>query len=219
MSHKKNLLFLFLFFLGCLANLVWTFSIARNAPRQVVSAGSEPVDIRAEERAIMAQLRSLPWQGLRFLSKEREWRFYGVAGERREIHLFHSFEVVKVYYLQEDGALSFTWAALSVKIPGVGTHAFSETTIHSGEMIEVALRGEYVTRNGVYWDDCTSEYCHAAQMVDTVVILDELGTGITNAFIRYGWEPPTAPIYGFLCWQLRTWQPEMAWTAEISEAE
>ena len=69
-------------------------------------------------------------------------------------------------------------------------------------MIGVQLKGDYVTQNGVYWEDCESDYCHLAQMIDTMIVLDDVGTGLTNGFIRYGWEPPTYPMYGFLCWQI-----------------
>ena len=37
-------------------------------------------------------------------------------------------------------------------------------------------------------------------MIDTMLVLDDQGTGLSNGFIRYGWEPPTYPYYGFLCW-------------------
>ena len=41
-----------------------------------------------------------------------------------------------------------------------------------------------------------------AEMIDTMIVLDDVGTGLSNGFIRYGWEPPTYPMYGFLCWQI-----------------
>ena len=40
-------------------------------------------------------------------------------------------------------------------------------------------------------------------MIDTTLILDDQGTGITNGFIRFGWQPPSYPMYGFLVWQIR----------------
>jgi hypothetical protein len=40
---------------------------------------------------------------------------------------------------------------------------------------------------------------HLAQMLDTMIVLNDVGTGLTNGFIRYGWEPPTYPKYGFFC--------------------
>ena len=33
-------------------------------------------------------------------------------------------------------------------------------------------------------------------------MLDDQGTGVSNGFFRNGWEPPTYPYYGFLCWQI-----------------
>lgn len=43
----------------------------------------------------------------------------------------------------------------------------------------------------------------AGAKIDTILTLDDKGTGITNGFIREGWQPPTYPMYGFLCWQVR----------------
>ena len=75
--------------------------------------------------------------------------------------------------------------------------------LQPGDLVEVAVGGDYVTQFGVYWEDCDTEFCHLAQMIDTTLILDDKGTGLTNGFIRYGWEPPSHPMYGFLCWQIR----------------
>jgi len=39
-------------------------------------------------------------------------------------------------------------------------------------------------------------------MIDIMLVLDDQGTGVSNGFIRNGWEPLTYPYYGFLCWQI-----------------
>jgi hypothetical protein len=39
-------------------------------------------------------------------------------------------------------------------------------------------------------------------MIDSMLILDDQGTGLSNGFIKYGWEPPTYPLYGFLVWSI-----------------
>ena len=33
-------------------------------------------------------------------------------------------------------------------------------------------------------------------------MLDDQGTGVSNGFIRNGWEPPTYPYNGFQFWQI-----------------
>ena len=161
------------------------------------------VDLRDQEEEMIHQLKEAPWQGLRFLPGEKEWRFYAVAGETRKVKLSAQFDLVKVYFLQADGDLDTTWAATGVDIPGHGYYSAASDPIVEGDVIEVALNGKHVTQSGVYWEDCDTEYCHLASMIDTMLILDDKGTGLTNGFIRYGWEPPTYPMYGFLCWQIR----------------
>ena len=71
-----------------------------------------------------------------------------------------------------------------------------------GTLVAVSLKGENVSPIGVNWEDCDSFYCRVANAVDGILILDDQGTGISNGFIRYGWEPPSFPMYGFLCWWL-----------------
>jgi len=161
------------------------------------------LDIYSEDQAMVAKLRTAPWQGLRFLPNQREWRFYAVAGEGRKIDRFLPFDLVKVYFLQATGDLTYTWAAVGVAIPGKDYYTSTSSLIHQGDLIELAVGGDYVTQYGVDWNQCDTEYCHLAQMIDTTLILDDKGNGITNGFIRFGWEPPKVPMYGFLCWQIR----------------
>jgi hypothetical protein len=192
---------------GYLAFVQYVIHAGKAIPENIKPASADQVDVRSTEQAMEMQLRAAPWQGLRFLSKEREWRFYAVAGEQRQVDLIVPFNLVKIFYLEEDGALSFTWAALGAEIPGQGYVSASSGPIQPGDLVEVALSGDYVTQNGVSWENCKSEYCREAHMIDTILILDDKGTGITNGFIRYGWEPPTYPMYGFLCWQVRLVEP------------
>lgn len=161
------------------------------------------LDIHDEDQAIIAKLRTAPWQGLRFIPAQREWRFYAVAGEGRKIDMILPFDLVKVSFLQANGDLTYTWAAVGVTIPGKGYFASASSPVQQGDLVELAVGGNYVTGYGVEWDQCDTEYCHLAQMIDATLILDDKGTGLTNGFIRYGWEPPSYPMYGFLCWQIR----------------
>jgi hypothetical protein len=39
-------------------------------------------------------------------------------------------------------------------------------------------------------------------MIDTMLVLEDQCTGVSNGFIRNGWEPPTYPYNGFLFWQI-----------------
>ena len=189
-----------------------------NVNRGIVIPEPEPmnpidvVDVQAQEKLIAARLREAPWQGLRFLPEHKEWRFYAVAGEQRKINLIAPFDLIKVYFLQADGVLSYTWAATGVDIPGEGYYAVAVSPLQAGDLLEVAVSGAYVTQFGVYWEDCDTEFCHLAQMIDTTLILDDKGTGLTNGFSRYGWEPPSYPMYGFLCWQIRPYT--VNWVAE-----
>ena len=187
----------------CLVFLFVNVNRGITLPAPGQDAPIEGIDVRAQEKEIAAKLREAPWQGLRFLPDQQEWRFYAVAGEPRTIKLMLPFDLVKVYFLQADGDLSYTWAATGVDIPGQGYYAAASDPVKTGDLVEVAIGGKYVTQFGVYWDECDTEYCHLAQMIDTTLILDDKGTGLTNGFIRYGWEPPTHPMYGFLCWQIR----------------
>jgi hypothetical protein len=159
-------------------------------------------DVNRTNQAIESKLRNAPWQGLRYIREERTWCFYGVAGETKQIDLIQPMTLVKVYYLEADGDLSFTWAATEIQFAGKPVYFLTSQPIREGQLIDVQLKGDYVTLNGVYWEDCESEYCHLAQMIDTMLVFDDQGTGVSNGFIRNGWEPPTYPYYGFLCWQI-----------------
>jgi hypothetical protein len=190
-------------FFSYLAFVHYVVHAGKTIPERADPTPVDQVDVRSDHQAKRAQLIAAPWQGLRFLSTEREWRFYAVAGEKRTVDLMVPFDLVQVFYLGENGVLSFTWAALGAEIPGQGYVSAYNGPIQPGNLVEVALSGDYVTQNGVYWEDCKSEYCHLAEKIDTILVLDDKSTGITNGFIRYGWEPPTYPMYGFLCWQVR----------------
>jgi len=159
-------------------------------------------DVNRTKQDLEDKLRNAPWQGLRYIREERTWRFYGVAGETKQIDLIQPMSLVKVYYLEADSDLSFTWAATEIQFAGKSVFSLTSQPIREGQLIGVQLKGDYVTQNGVYWEDCESEYCHLAQRIDTMLVLDDLGTGVSNGFIRNGWEPPTYPYYGFLCWQI-----------------
>jgi hypothetical protein len=136
------------------------------------------------------------------MENEKEWRFYAVAGETRHIELNYAFDVLKAYYLQANGEVAFTWAAIGVTSPQSGYLSFITMPVKSGDLISVSLKGDFVNTYGVTWEDCATEICDISRMVDTMLILDDKGTGISNGFIRFGWEPPTYPLYGFLCWQI-----------------
>jgi len=190
-----------LLFTGC---LVFVF-VNLTASRRVDPASMRvevPEDVNRTRQEMEDKLRNAPWQGLRFIREERTWRFYGVAGETKQMDLIQPMSLVKVYYLEADGDLSFTWAATEIQFAGEPAYSLTSQPIWEGQLIAVQLKGDFVTQNGVDWEDCDSEYCHLAQMIDTMIVLDEKGTGLSNGFIRYGWEPPTYPPYGFLCWQI-----------------
>jgi hypothetical protein len=190
-----------LLFTGC---LVFVF-VNLKASKRVDPASIRvevPEDVNQTRQEVEDKLRSAPWQGLRFIREERTWRFYGVAGETKQMDLIQPMHLVKVYYLEADGDLSFTWAATEIQFAGRPAYSLTSQPIRESQLIAVQLKGNYVTQNGVYWEDCDSDYCHLAQMIDSMLVLDDQGTGLSNGFIRYGWEPPTYPLYGFLCWQI-----------------
>jgi hypothetical protein len=200
---KYSLMGLFLFLImGCLGFLF----VNVNRPilgRPVETPVVQAEDIQQWESQAISRLRKAPWQGLRYLSEKNEWRFYALAGETKQIDLMVPFDLIQVYYLEADGDLDFTWVNIGLTIPGQDYFSTTSDDIQAGDLVEVVLTGDYVTRSGVRWDLCKSEYCGLAEMIDTIIILDDQGTGITNGFIRYGWEPPTYPTYGFLCWDIR----------------
>lgn len=188
-------------FIGCMAFVLDSLdALMKVSPSSGRVDYSENINQKNEE--IESRLRNAPWQGLRFIREERTWRFYGVAGETKQIDLLEPMSLVKVYYLEADGDLSFTWAATEIQFAGKPIFSLTSEPIRELQLIGVELKGDYVTQNGVYWEDCQSEYCQLAQLIDTMIILDDQGTGLSNGFIRYGWEPPTYPYYGFLCWQI-----------------
>lgn len=188
---------------ACVLFLGFNVNCGITIPNPTEEPPTELVDVRDLEGQMIDKLKEAPWQGLRFLRDEKEWRFYAVAGERQTIKLSAQFDLVKVFFLQADGDLDYTWSATGVDIPGHGYYSVASDPIAEGDVIEVALSGKHVTQSGVYWEECNTEYCRLAGMIDTILVLDDKGTGLTNGFIRYGWEPPTYPMYGFLCWQIR----------------
>lgn len=165
----------------------------------------ETMDLRAQKESIEQTLREAPWQGLRFLPQEQEWRFYGWTAETRRVQLNGTFDLIKVYYLQAGGDLAFTWAATGIEVPGQGYQSAALSAVRPGQVVALRLFGKHVGLWGVDWSACDSEYCRLANTVDTLLILDDQGTGLSNGFIRYGWEPPAYPLYGFLCWSIEPW--------------
>lgn len=173
----------------------------------------EPTPFKADEdrsttlASVKTQLLAAPWQGPRYLPGERSWRFYGVAGERRRVDLFYPADLVKIYYLQADGEVRFTWAAIQIQLPGQTALHLAHPSVQDGQLVGVQLRGAHVNPSGVSWRDCPTELCRLAEQIDGLLVLDDQGTGITNGFIRHGWEPPTAPMYGYLTWQVFPVEP------------
>jgi hypothetical protein len=190
--------------LVCLCCLVFgVLSLLRGGQKGLSSVEPTPGANSSNMGEIVTRLDAAPWRGLRFLPEQSEWCFYAVAGERSSIEIVAPFDVLKVYYLEPNGALSTTWVSLGVAIPGGGYYSTASAAIQPGDLVEVAIGGPYVSQDGVDWDLCDTAYCRLAQTVDTSLVLDDQGTGLTNAFIRTGHEPPLHPMYGFLCWQVR----------------
>jgi hypothetical protein len=196
-------------FLGVFALLV-TFCLifmianlnALNENTPVNTAVDAVEDLTRENRERVEILRQAPWQGLRYLREERTWRFYGLAGETQEIDVIQPMTLIKIFYLTTDGELTFTWAATEIRFRGKPVYPLAKEAIQEGQLVAVQLQGDYIVPSGVYWKDCQLEYCRIAEMIDTRLVLDDKGTGISNGFIRYGWAPPTYPLYGFLLWQI-----------------
>lgn len=187
---------------GCFSFLFINVNRGIVVPVPSQTPAPNSIDPAAQEESIRRALRDAPWQGLRFLPEEKEWRFYGYTGETRTFQFSVPFDLIKVYYLEEDGQLSFTWVATGADIPGKGYYQAALAGVAPAELVAVRLRGEHVGLWGVDWEACDAEFCQIANMIDTILILDDRGTGISNGFIKYGWEPPTSPMYGFLCWAL-----------------
>lgn len=188
--------------LACLAFLFVNVNRGIMLPQATAEPTLETVSLRSQEIKISKELLGAPWQGLRFLPTEQEWRFYGWTGETRQIKFMTTFDLIKVYYLQADGDLTFTWVTTGVEIPGEGYQSAALSTVQPGQIVAVRLFGKHVGQWGVDWSGCDSEYCRLANTIDTMLILDDKGTGLSNGFIRHGWEPPTYPMYGFLCWSI-----------------
>ena len=192
-----------------LVGIVFGFSrlkkLAGNDPLPTrIEVANDPIQ---ENQEINFKLHNAPWQGLRYIRGQKEWRFYGISGETKEIDLIDLMKLVKVYYLESDGDISFTWVTTEIQFPGKPVLSLAAQPIQAGQLVAVHLKGDYVNQNGVFWEDCDSDYCQLAQMIDTILVLDDQGTGISNGFIRYGWEPPAYPMYGFLCWQIELAYP------------
>lgn len=188
--------------LACLAFLFVNVNRGITLPQPTTTPTAETLDLRGQTEMISKELLAAPWQGLRFLPKEKEWRFYGWTGETNQVEINATYDLIKVYYLQADGDLTFTWAAIGIETPRKGYQSVALSKVVPGQLVAVRLFGKHVSQWGVDWSDCDSEYCHLAGMIDTMLILDDQGTGLSNGFIKYGWEPPTYPMYGFLCWTI-----------------
>ena len=212
----KRVLIILAFFI--LVGIVFGLTrLKRSAPIDPIPTPIEVAeDLLQENQEIEFKLRNAPWQGLRYISGQKEWRFYGVAGETKQIHLIDPMRLVKVYYLESDGDISFTWVTTEIQFPGKPVLSLAAQPIQEDQLIAVQLKGDYVNQNGVFWEDCDSDYCHLAQMIDTILVLDDQGTGISNGFIRYGWEPPTYPMYGFLCWQIEPAYPPQGFVSILN---
>ena len=200
--QRKRILFLLLtVLLGSLVGTgIYFYSHTHVNSSPLQTQGS--VDLLAQQKTMQTYLHDAPWVGLRYLPELKEWRFYALTGESRQIELVHSFDLVKLYYLRADGGLSFTWAATSVDRTSPQNVILTSRPLLPGTLVAVSLKGDNVSPIGVNWEDCDSFYCRVANAVDGILILDDQGTGISNGFIRYGWEPPSFPMYGFLCWWL-----------------
>lgn len=205
--------FLIALTLACLVFLFINVNRGIILPQGTPVPDTEAVDVRGQNAAITQHLKDAPWQGLRFLTKEQEWRFYGWTGETRQIKFSVQFDLIKVYYQEADGDLAYTWVATGADIPGQGYQSTAMEPVKPGQMVAVRLYGKYVSQWGVEWSECESEICHLASIVDTMLVLDDEGTGTSNGFIRYGWQPPTYPFYGFLVWSI---EPAFETTQQVT---
>lgn len=199
--YKKRVLYLHLAVLllvGLGAAGVYFFGV-KNSPS--IKIPPDP-DLTPEQIAIRERLLNAPWMGVRYLYNSKEWRFYAITGETQQIEMVHTFNLVKLYYLLGNGRMSFTWGATSVDRSSPQNLVLAASPLSPGTLVSVSLRGDNVSSGGVDWKACDSFYCRVAQTVDTILILDDQGTGISNGFIRYGWQPPSSPMYGFLCWYI-----------------
>ena len=189
----------------CLACFTFMFATINRGiilPEETPPAVSGTVGLAGQEALIARRLRAAPWQGLRFLTGQQEWRFYGWTGETQRVQLTVPFDLIRVWYLEADGDLAFTWVATGIEIPGEGYQPAGLSPLMPGQLVAVRLFGKHVSIWGVDWNACGSRYCRLAALADTMIVLDDKGTGVTNGFIRYGWEPPAYPMYGFLSWTM-----------------
>lgn len=198
---------------GCVSFLFINVNRGIVIPQETPAATVEAVDVQCREDVIARNLKDAPWQGLRFLPEQQEWRFYGWTGETRQIKFSVPFDLIKVYYLEKDGDLTYTWVATGAEIPGQGYRSSALKPVQSGQVVAVRLFGKHVSQWGIEWGECKSELCNLASMVDTMLVLDDKGTGVSNGFIRYGWQPPTYPFYGFLIWSI---EPAFEITEQVS---
>ena len=104
---------IFLLLVSCLVFMIKNLNalmIPQPAP-QVADQAAESTGTMLE------QLRAAPWQGLRYLKEERTWRFYGVAGESRQIDLIYPITLIKVFYLGLHEDIGFTWGGQCDGVP------------------------------------------------------------------------------------------------------
>ncbi len=194
----------FLLLVSCLVFMIHNLN-ALMVPQTVPKVADQPAE---STPIILEQLQAAPWQGLRYLKEERTWRFYGVAGESRQIDLIYPITLIKVFYLGLHDEIGFTWVASAVEFPNQKVVSLAHGSLVEGQLVAVQVSGAYVGPDGVDWQACDSDYCRLAEQIDTILVLDDQGTCISNGFIRYGWAPPTYPTYGFLCWQLEPLTPD-----------
>jgi hypothetical protein len=194
----------FLLLVSCLVFMIHNLN-ALMVPQTAPQVADQPAESTA---TMLDQLRAAPWQGLRYLKEDRTWRFYGVAGESKQIDLIYPITLIKVFYLGLHDEIGFTWVASAVEFPNQEMVSLADRSIEAGQLVAVQVSGAYVGPDGVDWQACGSDYCRLAEQIDTILVLDDLGTGISNGFIRYGWAPPIYPLYGFLCWELKMVTPD-----------
>ena len=190
---------LFLLLISCMG-----FMINNLNALMVPAIGTQVAGTPPEPKPILLEkLQSAPWQGLRYLEDEKTWRFYGVAGESRQIDLIYPMTLIKVYYLGGQEQVLHTWVASTITFPNQHIKSRVAGALAEGTLVAVQVSGAYVSSEGVDWQNCNEDVCRVAERIDTLLVLDDQGTGISNGFIRYGWAPPSYPSYGFLCWELR----------------
>jgi hypothetical protein len=195
---------LFLLLISCMGFMINNLNALMVPAIGTQVAGTPP----ESAPTILEKLQSAPWQGLRYLEDEKTWRFYGVAGESRQIDLIYPMTLIKVYYLGGHEQVLHTWVTNTITFPN--QHIKNRVTgeLTEGELVAVQVSGAYVSSGGVDWQACDEDFCRVAERIDTLLVLDDQGTGISNGFIRYGWAPPSYPSYGFLCWELRAVSPD-----------